>query len=122
MEEKFVSYSIALLLKELGFSDECLALFVKDYDYKLSMFGQRFDNKIETSKDFEDDIDKDDVLATLWQDAIDWLSINYSILIQQQFNGYTIVRKFGDKIFISDVWINAREKSFLKAIEIIKKN
>lgn len=79
MKEQFVSYEIALKLKELGFDEPCLSIFAKDLNFNLTMFGQKFDNKIETSKDFACDIHLEDVLCPLWQQVIDWFREKHNV-------------------------------------------
>jgi hypothetical protein len=57
MEKEFVTYEIALKLKELGFEEECLAYF-EDKELtlgRLSSVGK-----------------KRYLIAPLWQQAIDW--------------------------------------------------
>ena len=65
MEKQFVTYEIALKLKELGFDECCLAVYFK--------------NKFQLVKGFNiNNVDlhvaneMDAVLAPLWQQIIDW--------------------------------------------------
>lgn len=109
MKEQFVTYEIALKLKELGFDEPCFGW------YSYEEFNPLRIQKCETYLGIESC-----TKAPLWQQAIDWFAENYIILIQQQFNGYTIVRKFGKKEFISDTWINAKEQALYQALELIK--
>lgn len=80
MEKQFVTYEIALKLKELGFDEECLAY----YDIKMLFpveqplpdeFNTTKTNNIYYNNDFhytsiklEDDI----IIAPLYQQVIDW--------------------------------------------------
>lgn len=140
MEKQFVTHEIANQLKELGFNKTCLAVFVEDYNFELSMFGQRFDHKIETNLDFIDDIKENDVLAPLWQQAIDYLRHAYKIHISIFHNtegySYTIVninnKTQVDVLLFSSVlesmitgvyyhnYEDARISAIFKAIELIK--
>ena len=86
MEKQFVTYEIALAVKELGFDEPCLAyykpIYEKDKDgydvitySNLHSFAQSFDEELETWNYSELDADGWDgyLLAPLWQQAIDWL-------------------------------------------------
>jgi hypothetical protein len=67
MKEQFVTYEIALALKELGFySEDCFGYF-SSIDNNLIMLHNRWNIG---------------VLAPLWQQAIDWLrkSIVYGLI------------------------------------------
>lgn len=71
MEKQFVTYEIAKDLKELGFDEECFALYDAYQDNRLVYLqngGRNTLNNIKTneSMDFS-------CLAPLWQQAIDWL-------------------------------------------------
>jgi len=128
MKEQFATYEIALRLKELGFDKSCLAIFSENNSFKISMFGQRFYTIIETSDDFAEDIEINDVLAPLWQQVIDWLrekrviiELNWSE--EHNINYFTPVTRFGHKKFIgirTYKYEEAREHAILKALEIIK--
>ena len=105
MEDQFVPYEIAIKLKELGFDEPCLAYFSTVYD----SIAQEHNGKLILGKDPENLtcqkkmhylFGQQILLAPLWQQAIDWIGENHCILIQQQFNGYTIVKKIGKNEFI----------------------
>ena len=72
MKEQFVTYEIALKLKELGFDEECFGAFItKDRGYLI----------VNTTTEFEFGIrlhqTENSTLAPLWQQAIDWFDKQY---------------------------------------------
>ena len=67
MKEQFVTYEIALALKELGFDEECLAYFNNDkYRDLICTCENGMDG------DFTIHHYSGDVNAPLWQQVIDW--------------------------------------------------
>ena len=128
MKEQFVTYEIALKLKELGFGEECLARY-EEYELVISQ-----SNLIGKRKFIQ---------APLWQQVIDWFRNEKNLEIN--------ITQWGVKVYIKDIlqppyyifdietakqynddWIyqsvnddleyktyeEAREASILKAIEI----
>lgn len=76
MKKQFVTYDIALKLKELGFDEECFGYFIRKYkEFKL-IEGDLFSNNTYTgAENFL-------ICAPLWQQAIDWLSLKHNITIR----------------------------------------
>ena len=123
MEKEFVTYEIALKLKELSFDEVCLAVY--------------FNNKFQLVKGFNiNNVDLhvaneiDAVLAPLWQQAIDWLREKYNIHISL---GYSVHHKLYNYRIDSSVimmkriiywdsnYEKLREQAILKALELINK-
>ena len=98
MEEQFVTYEIALKLKELGFDEECLAY----YDIKMLFpveqplpdeFNTTKTNNIYYNNDFhytsiklEDDI----IIAPLYQQVTDWFREKHNIHIEIELTDNTM--------------------------------
>ena len=143
MEEQFVTYEIALKLKELGFNEWCWFQYYKgnlDYSYKY----EKKSTKIPTIRTA--------CLAPLWQQVIDWFREKYDIHISfepvykpKQFQNlmycYTISTKEnyyggmddnldnwlglndgGNMFHIENSYYKAREQAILKVIELCKNN
>lgn len=109
MEKEFVSYDIALKLKELGFNEGCLAYY---------RFDNKFDNPKEPSLAFITIKLKEEknpeltsnnnfsgfenVAAPLWQQCLDWFRKNYymHVEISRHENGwgsYISIETFKDR-------------------------
>lgn len=71
MKKQFVTYEIALKLKELGFDEECFGYYSKQHDdsYFLCIYQQ------------EDEYSKERLEAPLWQQVIDWFREKHDIII-----------------------------------------
>ena len=142
MKEQFVTYEIALKLKELGFDEECLAIYTHNNDfYKKGTFFLNHPHPftIEELTPIVQDVRESTVyiLAPLWQQVIDWFREKYLIDID---NGWCISNPFGkkqegynisvydrtrDEFAVRDFHIDyykAREQAILKAIESWKNN
>ena len=122
MKEQFVTYEIALALKELGFDEECFGLYKNEIllrDYETFQWNE-FLNCIK---------------APLWQQVIDWLRETYKINIliapiysSENLKGY--VFNFGlitmdnlSEVFKNgkfETFYKAREQAILKAVELCK--
>lgn len=113
MKKQFVTYEIALGLKELGFDEEVLAYFTSEKkleftDTDLSISGGQWL-----------------LPAPLWHQAFDWLRKKYGIMVQVE---YTFKRNVNWKYRIGFSETSkpyttpekAREKGVLRAIEIVK--
>lgn len=134
MKEQFVTYEIALALKELGFDEECLVYFNNDkYRDLICTCENGMDG------DFTVHHYSGDVNAPLWQQVIDWFD-NKNIIIGIDINpgtlfyrvhlykryyhnpGRLVIRKY----FLSGEFNNfiskeeARKQAILKAIELCK--
>ena len=123
MKEQFVTYEIALALKELGFDEECFGLYKNEIllrDYETFQWNE-FLNCIK---------------APLWQQVIDWLRETYKINIliapiysSENLKGY--VFNFGlitmdnlSEVFKNgkfETFYKAREQAILKAVELCQK-
>ena len=140
MEEQFVSYEIALKLKELGFDECCLAVYFKDKFQLIKGFNIN-------NVDLHVANEMDAILAPLWSQVIDWFLINYNIWISVdtslikfykddelqspkfQFIIEDLNNRDADYMFHSadeDLFYfdykEAREQAILKAIELCKEN
>ena len=87
MKEQFVTYEIALKLKELGFDEPCLAYFQKDlhvYSQVIMFDGINSPNlDVINSKITENHklVYGIEVTAPLWQQAFDWLYDNKGLFV-----------------------------------------
>jgi len=132
MEKQFVTYEIALILKELGFDEPCMARFkirtnelTEVMSPKLQMFV-----RTESQEEFRWQMWS----APLWQQVIDWLIENYDIIITVDMNcmedeGFTfyVGNIKSRETIIEDEsygnvnsYYNARKEAILKTIESIK--
>ena len=142
MEEQFVTYEIALKLKELGFDEECFGYW-RDENKPCPITMCKFTTKY----DFDDDINfpKFKCLAPLWQQVIDWLRDEHDIVIeiarQKYFDTYAnsyayeaVCKVYKNKELEGSVVIRdnknnhifysyeeAREQAILKAIELCQR-
>lgn len=116
MKKQFVTYEIALKLKELGFDEECLAIYIHK-EFRLANFKSQSESQIM-------------VLSPLWQQVIDWFRTNKKIHISlpNHYDGNSIdIRNFNnDKSYHSmdeDKWYEdyyeCRIISILKSFELI---
>lgn len=138
MKEQFVTYEIALKLKELGFDEECLAIYTHNNEhYTAGTFFLHTPHPftIEELIPEVQDIRESAVyiLAPLWQQAIDWLFSN-GIAVQFWFNtntmcwctedvfnhntGKSIICEYLERPSLYEI----REHAILKAIELCKNN
>ena len=83
MEEQFVTYEIALKLKNLGFNEGCLAIFYrgKFMNGRIEPYVWNLVNSIKTNSDSNN---LDIVTAPLWQQTIDWFREKYRIPKKKQ--------------------------------------
>lgn len=125
MEKEFVTYEIALKLKELGFDEPCFGYYTES---RLLHLGGRLGSidDVTINKKYVDDICQNDntCLAPLWQQVIDWLREEHDVIIDvaKIFNG-TDSCHFAINLeweYFSGTYYEAREESILKAIELIK--
>ena len=71
MKEQFVTYEIALKLKELGFNEKCFGYF-------------GIQNEVEIEISYNSDLNlirRNFISAPLWQQVIDWFKEKYNIWI-----------------------------------------
>lgn len=119
MEKQFVTYEIALKLNKLGFNEECLGYFRNN----TKSFHLGEDTRVQ----------KDSVLAPLWQQVVDWFreKHNIHISIPNYYDGWRIdIRGFKQNINIEyhskpgvclKDYEETREQSILKAIDYLIK-
>ena len=150
MEEQFVTYEIALKLKELGFDEKCVASY---YTYDIKNFNK---GKYDYRGKFEFDYSTEDqyivnsnetyyVSAPLWQQVIDWFREMCCIFIEIKVGNYfdTLAESYSYqatcKVFKSGEidgtalvrdeqnnhifysYYEARKQAILKAIELCKR-
>ena len=142
MKEQFVTYEIALALKELGFDEDCLAGYNVNENHPLEMFNKPY-LTLPRNKTGEVLTYKSNTYvlkAPLWQQVIDWLSSEKDIHIIFTVNPYEQNTDdiFGYKIYTTDKTLGGlecmvnmdgysypkdtcRKQSVLKAIEHINK-
>ena len=131
MKEQFVSYEIALKLKELGFDEPCFGFWnvsqinnsLQELKYGMCVFKN---TSTELSKYPKN------VLAPLYQQVIDFFREKYNIQIEILWRGdmntfnYKIgtfqygTYFFSDKDWKFEEYYEAREQAILKVIELIK--
>ena len=115
-KEQFVSYEIALAMKELGFDEECLGYYRNDS--KSLFIGE--DSRVQ----------KDSIQSPLLQQCIDWFreKHNLHIAIKTEYNGTFIItiynmnrpQKANQSFYQYNTYQEAREQAILKAIELCK--
>ena len=149
MEKEFVTYEIALALKELGFGiiGEYIQLPYY-YDLKgnliINHIGVRRKNKpyqigADTIDDFEaylsitDNSSEDFVLTPLWQQAIDWFRESKNIIMEVWYDNtqndgfpwlyeiYINNKEHEHNGSYYDSFYEAREQAILKVIELCQK-
>ena len=124
MEKQFVTYEIALVMKELGFDEHCFAMYCHHgKPQSIGLFTGNDPSKISKRSSF-----KLVCKAPLWQQCMDWLREKYNLHI-------TIQRVIGNKgtDIESESWTfegtpwktystyqEAREQAVLKCIELCK--
>lgn len=138
MENQFVTYEIALKLKELGFDEPCFFAFdnCKFRCKDLRTNEQEFEGVNYNSSTY--------ISQPLWQQVIDWLREKHNVDIFPtltttipDYKGgdilytYSICTKFDDGTpcwtydidIVFDTYEEAREQAIIKAIEMLcKKN
>ena len=130
MKEQFVTYEIALKLKELGFDEDCINFysFYPNIGWSLSLLGVTNEDVVEQMVCHHN---IKGIKAPLWQQVIDWFREKHNIWIQiemQYYDGitytYTIIQNNGKVIKSEEEfheYYEAREQAILKAIELCKK-
>jgi hypothetical protein len=134
MKEQFVTYEIALALKELGFDKPCFATYKKNACHSKTPFEYDIDfhTKVEMSSGVipkNSDYINDWVSAPIYQQVIDWFIEKHDINIEVRKNYpkhqyfYTVGGKtfqhVSGKFFL---YRKAREQSILKGIELLKEH
>ena len=134
MKEQFVTYEIALKLKELGFDEECLTAFSDDKYHDLLHLCENH-----TEGNFTIELFQYGIKAPLWQQVIDWFRNRYNLLIDSPKLDVWNIGKWSVKMTSIDKSIvleehvgqpywriyrcfrtyeEAREQAILKAIEL----
>lgn len=128
MKEQFVTYEIALQLKEKGFKEEVLATYdteKTDSRNELKIFAFSVPNK----GIFEEGFNRGwCIRAPLWQQAIDWLRGEcFNIVIfpvndrTEWFYGINVVTwQACDRSVLYKSYEEAREQAILKALPLIQ--
>lgn len=124
MEKEFVTYEIALKLKELGFDEEVCGIYRGSRLYPILGFERV--NSIKYSV----------IAAPLWQQVIDWFRKQYDIVVEINHGltldvmptfYYSIWKMNGAIEFQSDwnyitlKYEDAREQGILKTIDLFQK-
>lgn len=120
MKEQFVTYEIALKLKELGFDEPCLAYF-EDKELMHGMLNNLGKRRY--------------LVSPLWQQVIDWFRerynlhlvpiysyndiLHWSYHIEDIVTGECYIPLIDDGLTLKSTKYEAREQAILKAIEII---
>ena len=137
MKNQFVTYEIALKLKELGFDEPCLAT----YSYNTQLYDKgKFRIEITPQPFYYPDVNPLPrfILAPLWQQVIDWFREKHKINIffdcEMNISSMEVDWfKYRYKIYIDRIWSNkgcyngseiyeeAREQAILKCIELCQK-
>lgn len=77
MEDQFVPYELAVKLQELGFKEECIAVYnTKNKQFLSIVQGnlvEGFNTKKESSLLY--------IVAPLWQQVFDWFTTKYSLFV-----------------------------------------
>ena len=123
MKEQFVTYEIALKLKELGFDEECFGRY-EGTDYYLEKWnGVKLEPTHTTSQNtFSWQL----ASAPLWQQVIDWFREKHKIRVCNLVNIYIeatfiIYHSTDVEVIDGNDFYKTREQAILKAIELCKK-
>ena len=142
MQREFVTYEIALGLKELGFDEECFAIFFRtilNNGRTVNYISDDWESPFYKNRTNSESNSVDIVSAPLWQQVIDWFREKHRIsisLIPWDYNTWwyqietfdTVTNELNSVIAETKKIINGmsyydnREQAILKAIEIIKSN
>lgn len=135
MEKEFITYELALELKELGFNEPCLANYVSG----LNGF-EKLENKLEIWNDDDVDVLSSSIKAPLFQQSFEWFRekgyYNY-ITSHLEPWGYDeeLVESYGYRIFYKkcdyrceveevlkrfDTYEEARLECLKKLVEIVQ--
>jgi hypothetical protein len=135
MKKEFVTYEIALKLKELGFDEECIGCFCIDCGEESFIFSYKFRKNSKL---------KSHITAPLWQQVIDWfrethqiyITIDFAVRVDEStleiieivgWNSKIEYCKVGSDLEYTLLCTNgnvsyqeAREQGILKALELLK--
>ena len=135
MIEQFVTYEIALKLKELGFDEECFAIFFKgilNNGRTVNYISDDWQSSFYKNKINSESNSIDIVSAPLWQQVVDWFREKYLLHIEIQSPDYSDDVNFSWNIHKicefgslasgeSFDYYKVREQAILKAIELCKR-
>jgi len=133
MKEQFVTYDIALKLKELGFDEECLCTYGKsDKRFMRNPGTNMIDEPVEDNPYYwqNSKVHESVICAPLWQQVIDWFREANNLQVEILWRGdmsmfcYKIGRfRYASHEF-SEIdyrqFEEAREQAILKALILIK--
>lgn len=129
INKQFVTYEIALKLKEMGFDEYCFGVFFRG-KFMTGNVEQYVWNLVHSATTNSDCNSIDIVTAPLWQQVIDWLREVYDIHIEiyldiNDLYEISITNKVLVNYYIDDDsdqgfidFYKAREQAILKSIEI----
>ncbi len=135
MKKQFVTYKIALKLKELGFNEPCFGYYEVSNKIK-DVIRLRFIEHEDTNPSKQPKL-SNDCLAPLWQQVIDWFEEKYNIhiwiyycmILESHFyqirhelnsNSYDNYSNDLDSNKMHEFsYYESREQAILKAIELI---
>ena len=124
MEKQFIPYELALVLKQLGFNEECFAWW--GLKNNISLFQDTpFEDR--TNSNWIEDYFPDRFTAPLWQQAFDWFREQHNLFIQP----FKLKDKFLFQIYFENdpptftnycnTYEEARLECLKKLIQIVKK-
>ena len=122
MKEQFVTYEIALKLKELGFDSSCFSAYTEN--------GKLMDIGDYSNDDKVGELDGHSYyiscLSPLWQQVIDWFREKHKIRVCNLVNIYIeatfiIYHSTDVEVIDGNDFYKTREQAILKAIELCKK-
>ena len=125
MNKQFVTYEIALALKELSFNEPCFGRwFIGDDSYKEAIFfNQDHNNKVISNSNITEGYS---ILAPLWQQVIDWVDLKGYWIELGYCNDKTIffvIHEIGGGILYNqkgyEIMHLAREQAILTVLEFI---
>lgn len=96
MKKQFVTYDIALKLKELGFDEECLCTYGKsDKRFMRNPGTNMIDEPVEDNPYYwqNSKVHESVICAPLWQQVIDWLREKYGFYVNIHQLFYSKYRK-----------------------------
>ena len=126
MKNQFVTYEIALALKELGFDE------ISRFSHETSLYSNRGHHVFYANYGFyASGLGDGYIYAPLWQQVIDWLREKHGMIIlpfmfdelREDYFSYRIVRRQGNinVHYPYKSYYEAREQAILKAIELCQK-
>ena len=115
MENEFVTYEIAKLLKELNFDEPCLAWYYfneENSSYALNSFKQDYGDKFDWWKysELDSDVYVDHLIAPLWQQAIDWFRESHNLMISLRFEIDSWNWHISSDLKFMDIWVHGYKR------------